>query len=111
MLIERVGACRAVVTGSYHAAVFALSQGIPAVCLFNCEYYEIKFRGLQAEFGTGCEVLDKSSHDFDERLVNAIEIAWTNAEGWRKGLLDSARRQVEAGHAAYDLFWQAANLS
>src|SRR5205085_3092499 len=32
-LIARVGTCRIVVTGSYHAGVFALSQGIPAVCV------------------------------------------------------------------------------
>ena len=50
-LIARAGTCRIVVTGSYHAGVFALSQGIPAVCVFNCEYYEVKFRGLAAQFG------------------------------------------------------------
>ena len=45
-IIKRIGRCRVVVTGSYHVAVFALSQGIPAICLANSEYYEIKFRGL-----------------------------------------------------------------
>ncbi len=29
LVIERVGECRVVVTGSYHGAVFALAQGIP----------------------------------------------------------------------------------
>lgn len=110
-LIARVGACRAVVTGSYHAAVFALSQGIPAICLFNCEYYETKFRGLEAQFGAGCEVLDKSAHDFDVSLVHAIALAWNNAEVWRAGLLDAARKQVEAGHAAYDRLWDTIGLS
>ena len=101
-LIARVAMCRVVVTGSYHAAVFALSQGIPAVCLFNCEYYEIKFRGLEAQFGTGCEVLDKSTHDLPSRLVESITRAWAGAEEWRPSLLEAARQQIEAGHAAYD---------
>ena len=32
-VVEQTGLCRIVVTGSYHAAVFALALGIPAVCI------------------------------------------------------------------------------
>jgi colanic acid/amylovoran biosynthesis protein len=110
-LIARVSTCRAVVTGSYHAAVFALSQGIPAVCVFNCEYYETKFRGLEAQFGAGCEVLDKSTRDFPSSLVSAIAVAWNNAERWRPGLLEAARRQVDAGHAAYNRLWETMDVA
>jgi colanic acid/amylovoran biosynthesis protein len=110
-LIARVGTCRAVVTGSYHAAVFALSQGIPAVCVFNCEYYETKFRGLEAQFGVGCEVLGKSARDFDSSLINAITAAWNNADLWRPALLEAARSQVDAGHAAYSQLWETMNLA
>jgi polysaccharide pyruvyl transferase WcaK-like protein len=105
-LIARVGTCRIVVTGSYHAGVFALSQGIPAICVFNCEYYEVKFRGLAAQFGTGCVVLDKSSDDFDARLVDAIVGAWENAERWRSALLEAAQAQVEAAREAYNRLWE-----
>ncbi|MFN2603590.1 MAG: polysaccharide pyruvyl transferase family protein [Gemmatimonadaceae bacterium] len=105
-LIGSVGACRMIVTGSYHAGVFALSQGIPAVCVFNCEYYEVKFRGLAAQFGTGCVVLDKSSDDFDARLVDAVSDAWENAERWRPALLDAAQGQVDAARQAYDHLWE-----
>ena len=108
-LIARVGTCRIIVTGSYHAGVFALSQGIPAVCVFNCEYYEMKFRGLAAQFGTGCVVLDKSSDDFDARLVDAIIDAWENAERWRPALLEAAQAQVEAARHAYDHLWETTN--
>ena len=38
-VIRRVGECRVVVTGSYHAGVFALSQGIPVVGLSCSDYY------------------------------------------------------------------------
>ena len=34
-VIDRVGECRIIVTGSYHGAVFALAQGIPVVALAN----------------------------------------------------------------------------
>jgi polysaccharide pyruvyl transferase WcaK-like protein len=108
-LIERVGTCRIVVTGSYHAGVFALSQGIPAVCVFNCEYYQVKFRGLAAQFGNACVVLDKSSDDFNAQLVDAIVDAWENAERWRPALLEAAQSQVEAARDAYDRLWETTN--
>jgi colanic acid/amylovoran biosynthesis protein len=109
-LIARVGTCRIVVTGSYHAGVFALSQGIPAVCVFNCEYYENKFRGLAAQFGVGCTVIGKSSEDFAASLVDSIIEAWENAEHWRPPLLEAARAQVEAGQVACNDLWERMNI-
>ena len=49
-IAERIGRCRVVVTGSYHAAVFALAQGIPAVGLTQSAYYDVKFEGLRDQF-------------------------------------------------------------
>ena len=45
-IIDAVGKCRLVVTGSYHAGVFALSQGIPIIGLVASEYYKNKFLSL-----------------------------------------------------------------
>lgn len=101
-LIARIGGCRVVVTGSYHAAVFALAQGIPSVCVHNTEYYGNKFRGLADEFGDGCEVIDKSRGDFESSLLAAIESAWDRAEELREPLLKQALRQIGAQHQAYD---------
>jgi polysaccharide pyruvyl transferase WcaK-like protein len=100
-LIDRIRDCRIVVTGSYHAAVFALAQGIPAICVFNTEYYGNKFRGLADEFGAGCEIIDKSRADFVAVLVASIEKMWTGAELLRESLLRSAVAQIDAGHEAY----------
>lgn len=47
-----VARCGAVVTMSYHAAVFALGAGVPTICLTSSSYYDGKFRGLQAIFGS-----------------------------------------------------------
>ena len=101
-LIERISGCRVVVTGSYHAAVFALAQGIPAVCVYNTEYYGNKFRGLADEFGEGCDVIDKARSDFQPALMAAIESAWGRAEGLRASLRLQAVRQIHAQRKAYD---------
>jgi len=57
-LIKKVGRCRLVVTGAFHAAVFALAKGIPAIGLVKSDEYRIKFAGLADEFGQGCKVID-----------------------------------------------------
>ena len=38
-VIKQIGRCRIIVTGSYHAAVFALAQGISVVALAKSAYY------------------------------------------------------------------------
>ena len=57
MLIDQVARCRILVTGAYHAAVFALGQGIPIVCLASSEYYVAKFQGLEDLYETGCTIV------------------------------------------------------
>ncbi len=105
-VIEQIGTCRVVVTGSYHAAVFALAQGIPAVCLSKAEYYDYKFLGLADLFGPGCTVISLQGTNLAERLISTIDGAWTNAVEFRPTLIEAARRQIEAGQAAYQQFFQ-----
>jgi colanic acid/amylovoran biosynthesis protein len=100
-LIKQVQQCRVVVTGSYHAAVFALSQGIPAVCLSKSDYYNDKFWGLADQFGIGCTVVSLTDQRLAEKLSHAIDSAWESAQAVRQPLLAAAARQIEAGHAAY----------
>jgi polysaccharide pyruvyl transferase WcaK-like protein len=100
-IIEQTARCKIVVTGAYHAAVFALAQGIPVVCLSNSSYYLAKFKGLEDLFGSGCTVLTLSGPDFSERLAFAIDKMWNLADAVRAPLLQSAARQIEASHDAY----------
>jgi polysaccharide pyruvyl transferase WcaK-like protein len=93
--------CRIVVSGSYHAAVFALSMGIPAVGIAGCDYYVHKFRGLADQFGPACQVELTSHPHFHTRLQAAIEAAWQSAPVARQSLLRAAVRQVAQGRAAY----------
>ena len=101
MLIKQVACCRILVTGAYHAAVFALAQGIPVVCLTNSRYYLSKFQGLEDLFGVGCATVMLSEPDLPGKLVAAIESTWNSAEVVRLPLLHSALRQVERSRGAY----------
>lgn len=99
-LVAQASRCRVVVTASYHAAVFALAQGIPAVCLAKSAYYIDKFRGLADQFGNGCQVLLFDDPQLEMQLQDAIENAWHDALALRPALLNAARRQAEVGKNA-----------
>ncbi len=100
-LFQQVGRCRLVVTGSYHGGVFALSQGIPVVCVAKSMYYVEKFLGLADQFASGCSVVLLNDTQFPERLAAAIDGAWVSAEQHRPLLLEAARRQIDANQNAY----------
>jgi polysaccharide pyruvyl transferase WcaK-like protein len=91
------------VTGSYHAAVFALAQGIPAVCLALNPYYAQKFLGLADLFSEdGCVVVTRDSRGDISHLAERLTKAWETADEQRSGLLAAASAQVEAGRGAYE---------
>jgi colanic acid/amylovoran biosynthesis protein len=100
-VVELIGQCRVVVTGSYHAAVFALAQGIPAVGVTRSAYYDAKFVGLNEQFGGTMGIVSLGEGDVEPRLMRAIDEAWENAEAVRPHLLELAREQVEEGRGAY----------
>ena len=100
-IIEQVGRCRVVVTGAYHAAVFALAQGIPAVCVARSTYFADKLLGLADQFGTGCEVVLIAEDGFEPRLRDAIDRAWHHADEYRTPLLEAATRQITLGEEAF----------
>jgi polysaccharide pyruvyl transferase WcaK-like protein len=103
-LMSAAANCRAVVTGSYHAAVYGLAQGIPAVCLSKSRYYDAKFAGLSALFPAVCQVVSLADHDALSRLRQAILLAWFLPKGIRSSGRDAAARQRTAGRAAYEQF-------
>lgn len=94
-IIDAVGKCRLVVTGSYHAGVFALSQGIPIIGLVASEYYKNKFLGLLDQFGDGCQIVNITSANGSEQLRAAMELSYTRAPELRDPLLTAAKRQVD----------------
>lgn len=103
-VIEQAGRCRIVVTGAYHAAVFALAQGVSTVCLARSNYFREKLLGLAAQFGVGCTVIDLSADDVADQLERAMEQAWESAPAVRQSLLGAASRQIAASRSAYRQF-------
>ena len=99
-IVEHLQHCRILVCGSYHAAVFACSSGVPAVCVAKSAYYLAKFRGLAELFGDGCEFVSLEDPQFEFRLRDAIHKCWTSAEQLRPRLLQRAVQQMALGSIA-----------
>lgn len=106
--VEAVARCRVVITGTYHAAVFALSLGIPVICLVKTSYYRNKFEGLRNEFGCGCEIVPYGEA-LGQRLLAAFWPMWRGYDAWALRLKEKARKQVEAGVAAYERAYELVN--
>ena len=100
-VIKKIQKCRLVITGSYHAGVFALASGIPVIGLAKSNYYIAKFEGLSAQFGPGCEVVLLSDPDFGRVLKEKAAALWGAADSVRPLLLKQATRQIEAGRLVY----------
>ncbi len=105
-IINTVGHCRLVVTGSYHAAVFALSQGIPVIGWARSPYYVDKFHGLAEMFGPGCIPIEMGGHALRESLFATLMDIDAKAETLRETLLAAAEDQIRRGNEAYDLVSQ-----
>ena len=103
-LISAAANCRAIVTGSYHAAVFGLAQGVPTVCLTKSVYYDAKFWGLQALFPGACFVVSLDAPDYAAQLRTTIQQVWDLPAAARAAANDAAARLGSAGRGAYAQF-------
>jgi polysaccharide pyruvyl transferase WcaK-like protein len=101
-VIKQAALCRVVVTGAYHSAVFALTQGIPVIGLAKSPYFSGKLLGLEDQFGEGCQTILLNEQGWPDRLNSAIERAWQNAEELRGSLQAAALRQIELTRSSYE---------
>lgn len=101
-VMEQAARCRIIVTGAYHAAVFALAQGVPAVCLAKSDYFHTKFAGLADQFGQGCIVVSLQDLAFERHLGEALVWAWESAPKLEGPLRHTARLQVLKGYRVYN---------
>jgi polysaccharide pyruvyl transferase WcaK-like protein len=100
---RRVGRCRVVVTGAYHLAVFALSQGIPVVGLSSSRYYDEKLQGLDAMFGGhGLQIVRLDDPALEERVVSAARAAWERAPEVRAPLRERASAQITLSKEGFE---------
>jgi colanic acid/amylovoran biosynthesis protein len=95
---------RVVVTASYHAAVFALGQGIPVVCICASAYYDAKFAGLATLFQGAVEVVRQGEPSWTHALREAVTALWDLPYASREACLSAAARQRAAADALYDRF-------
>ena len=96
--------CRVVITGSYHAAVFSLAAGVPAVCLTNSRYYDAKFGGLAALFPGACWIVSLGSPDSARQLQVSVQDAWQLSAAERAAGAATACTLCDAGRQAYARF-------
>ncbi|RMI32392.1 polysaccharide pyruvyl transferase family protein [Nocardia stercoris] len=103
---RQVGGCRVIVTSAYHLAVFALSQGVPAIGITASEYYDDKFYGLAEMFGTpdapGLRIVHLDDPNLRDSLTAAVVELWAGADDLREPLQAAALRQIEASRAGFD---------
>jgi polysaccharide pyruvyl transferase WcaK-like protein len=102
-LAKHAARCRVIVTGSYHAAVFGLAAGVPAVCITNSRYYDLKFKGLGAQFPGGCQLV-RPGPLFERELSDAIDRAWETSETDRDCIHSAAVAQVAKADQIYKRF-------
>ena len=101
-VMARTATCRIVVATSYHAAVFALACGIPAVCVVATPYYGAKMGGLADQFGPACTVVPAVGEEFPDRLQSAMRSAWNAAPELRTACRTVADARIADAEAAYD---------
>ena len=100
-MIAQLHQCRIAVLGSYHAAVFALAQGVPVIGLYRSAYYRDKFMGLAHLFGSGVIPIDLSEPDWPVILESRLLDAWNNAPVLRPQLQSIADEHLRKGRNAF----------
>lgn len=103
-LVTAIAQCRAVITGSYHAALFSLAAGVPAVCLTKSPYYDAKFGGLAALFPGACRTVSLGGPEAAARLEAAVREAWQLPPAARAAAAATAAALRGAGRQAYAQF-------
>jgi polysaccharide pyruvyl transferase WcaK-like protein len=103
--LARMAACRVVVTGAYHNAVFALAMGIPVVGLYRSAYYQSKLEGVAAAFGIGMQALALEDPELRENLIKALTRLWDDAPALSGPLKQAAAEQIAMSDDAYARFF------
>ncbi len=104
-VMSEISKCRLVITGSYHAGVFALAMGIPVIALIASEYYVDKFYGLRMQFGEGLEGVDLAKADAAVTLAKLAKTMWRDAGQFSAGLQKAADAQMAEGGRAFQKFF------
>lgn len=109
-VIKEAGQCRVVITASYHAGVFALSQGVSVIGISASPYYDSKFEGLFQQFSGGCRYLTVGTTFTPENFNNLLTETWQQAPKKRQEILNAAEKQLNLSRNAYHEVFQKLGL-
>jgi len=88
--------CSAVLTHSYHAAIFALENRIPTLLFARTEYYQLKAEALRTAFGIPVPLIalpDMAAGAIAEQLERISQSSWSrgmtsaDVDAWLDGAL------------------------
>ena len=106
-LAAAVAGCRIVVTSSYHAAVFALARGIPAVGISSTPYYDGKFGGLRELYGPrAVSVLAVSQAGWPDRMRSLVRAAVELDDGARAAVAERSAELASMSRGAYEALFE-----
>ncbi len=103
--------CSAVLTHSYHAAVFALENRIPTLLFARTEYYRLKAEALRSAFGIPAPLValpEMTDREIAERLEKISQSTWSrgmtcaDVDAWLDGALP--REGSRAGTRSIAMF-------
>ena len=96
-----LGQAFAAVGVSYHFCTFALSQGVPAICIFDGDYYSQKARGLSHFWGDERLALPLNKLDLQEATRQVYELI--EYKQFRKSLSIRAEIALKTWQEIFDL--------
>lgn len=83
-----VSLCSIVLAQSYHVLVFALSSFVPAIGIYNCEYYKNKTKGL---------------FDFSKSLNGAVDLTRIRVDELSEKIVDFCQNQAHRSKLTKDI--------
>jgi polysaccharide pyruvyl transferase WcaK-like protein len=101
-MIAGLHKCRITVVGSYHAAIFALAQGVPVIGIYRSAYYRDKFLGLAHMFGPAVMPLDLADQDWSTCIGSRMADAWEMAPTIRLQLQSTTEKFLRDGRTAFE---------
>jgi Polysaccharide pyruvyl transferase len=111
-LAAAVADCRIVVTSSYHAAVFALARGIPAVGISSTPYYDGKFGGLRELYGPrAVSVLAVSQAGWPDRMRSLVRAAVELDDGARAAVAERSAELASMSRGVYEALFELVESS
>ena len=103
-LADMVRDCRVVVTGSYHAGVFALAAGVPVVGISRSPYYDDKFAELASLYPGHVSTVNLRREDAGDVLRHHVEGAWSLSRSQRLGSRSRSLECADRGRRLYEEF-------